>query len=205
MRQANEAGKHSAPGNTVIEGTRGNSFPLGATVSHGGVNFSVFSKNADSVELLLFENAGDIAPSRTILLDPRKNRTYHYWHVFVPDIGPGQIYAYRVDGPSEPERGMRFDSSKVLLDPYGKAVVVPETYDRIAASRPGDNCGTAMKSVVTDPGRYDWEGDQPLKQPFARTIIYEMHVRGFTANPNSGVAARTQRNVRRPDREDPLP
>ena len=181
--------KTLSSGKTVIEGTRGNSFPLGATVSHGGVNLSVFSKNADSMELLLFENTGDIAPSRTILLDPGKNRTYHYWHVFVPDIGAGQIYAYRVHGPSEPERGMRFDSSKVLLDPYGRAVVVPETYDRIAASRPGDNCSTAMKSVVTDPGLYDWEGDLPLKQPFTRTIIYEMHVRGFTANPNSGVPA----------------
>ena len=181
--------KTLSSGNTLIEGTRGNSFPLGATVSQGGVNFSVFSKNADSVELLLFENAVDTAPSRTILLDPRKNRTYHYWHVFVPDIGPGQIYAYRVHGPSAPERGMRFDSSKVLLDPYGRAVVVPETYDRIAASRPGDNCGTAMKSVVTDPRSYDCEGDLPLKQPFTRAIIYEMHVRGFTANPNSGVPA----------------
>ncbi|MFZ2196249.1 MAG: hypothetical protein WAV13_00840, partial [Thermodesulfovibrionales bacterium] len=142
--------KKLSSGNSVSE--RGNSFPLGATVSHGGVIFSVFSKNADSVELLLFENSGDIAPSRTVLLDPRKNRTYHYWHVFVPDIAPGQIYAYRVYGPDEPERGMRFDSSKVLLDPYGRAVVVPETYDRIAASQPGDNCATAMKSVVTDPG-----------------------------------------------------
>ena len=83
---------------------------------------------------------------------------------------------------------MRFDMGKVLLDPYGKAVVVPETYSRTLASLPGDNCGTAMKSVVTDPGSYDWEGDLPLKQPFTRTIIYEMHVRGFTANPNSGVA-----------------
>ena len=180
--------KRLKSGNTVIEGGRGNSFPLGATVVDGGVNFSVFSKNADAVELLLFDHADDSRPSRTILLDPRKNRTYHYWHVFVPDIGPGQIYGYRVHGPLEPWRGMRFDTGKLLLDPYGKAAVVPETYDRIAASRPGENIGTAMKSVVTDPGRYDWEGDQPLKQPFARAIIYEMHVRGFTANPNSGVA-----------------
>jgi glycogen operon protein len=181
--------KTLSPGSTVIEGTRGSSFPLGASVWQGGVNFSVFSKNADSVELLLFENAGDIAPSRTILLDPGKNRTYHYWHVFVRNIGPGKIYAYRVHGPDKPERGRRFDSSKVLLDPYGRAVVVPEKYSRVMASQPGDNCGTAMKSVVADPGLYDWEGDLPLKQPFTRTIIYEMHVRGFTANPNSGVPA----------------
>jgi glycogen operon protein len=84
---------------------------------------------------------------------------------------------------------MRFDPGKVLLDPYGKAAVVPETYDRNAASRPGDNCSGAMKSVVADPQAYNWEGDVPLMQPFARTIIYEMHVRGFTANPNSGVPA----------------
>ena len=167
----------------------GNSFPLGATVQQGGVNFSVFSKNADAVELLLFEHLEDAAPVRTIVLDPKKNKTYHYWHVFVPNIGQGQIYGYRVFGAYQPERGMRFDPGKVLLDPYGKAAVVPETYDRNAASRPGDNCSGAMKSVVADPQAYNWEGDVPLMQPFARTIIYEMHVRGFTANPNSGVPA----------------
>ena len=172
----------------MIDKMLGNSFPLGATVSQEGVNFSVFSKNADAVELLLFESAGDSVPFRTILLDPRKNRTYHYWHVFVPDIGPGQIYGYCVHGPNDPERGMRFDAEKVLLDPYCKAVVVPEKYSRTLAMLPGDNCATAMKSVVADPGSYDWEGDLPLKQPFTRTIIYEMHVRGFTANPNSDVA-----------------
>jgi len=173
---------------SVINRTRGSSFPLGATVADGGVNFSVFSKNADAVELLLFENAGDARPSRSIMLDPRKNRTYHYWHVHVPDIGQGQIYGYRVHGPQEPWRGMRFDPQKVLLDPYGRAVAVPDTYSRIMASQPGDNCGSAMKSVVTDARSYDWEGDAPPRAPFTRTIIYEMHVRGFTAHPNSGVA-----------------
>ncbi|NJD57323.1 MAG: glycogen debranching protein GlgX [Nitrospirae bacterium] len=167
---------------------QGNSFPLGAAIRRGGVNFSVFSKSADAVELLLFDHAEDAVPSRTILLDPKKNRTYHYWHVFAPDIGPGQIYGYRVYGPQEPWRGMRFDPSKVLLDPCGKAVVVPRSYSRILASQPGDNCAAAMKSVVTDPRAYDWEGDTPLRRPFSQTIIYEMHVRGFTANPNSGVA-----------------
>lgn len=102
-------------GNAVIDRTKGNSFPLGATVLQGGINFSVFSKSATFVELLLFDHAEEPGPSRTILLDPRKNRTYHYWHVFVPDIGPGQIYGYRVHGPHEPERGMRFDPGKVLL------------------------------------------------------------------------------------------
>ena len=172
----------------MMDSMQGNSFPLGATVRDRGVNFSVFSKNATSVELLLFSRAEDPAPSHTIKLEPRKNRTYHYWHMFVPNIETGQIYGYRVHGPQEPERGMRFDPEKVLLDPYGRAVVVPETYSRAMASQPGDNCAHAMKSVVTDPRAYDWEGDLPLRQPFSRTIIYEMHVRGFTAHPNSGIS-----------------
>jgi isoamylase len=168
----------------------GSNFPLGANLLQGGVNFSVFSKNAETVELLLFDAAENPGPSLTIRLDPRKNRTYHYWHVFVPGIGPGQLYGYRVHGPNAPERGLRFDPGKVLLDPYGRAVVVPKSYSRVAASRAGDNCATAMKSVVMDPGTYDWEDDAPPRIPFVRTIIYEMHVRGFTAHPNSGIPAK---------------
>ncbi len=152
------------------------------------MNFSVFSKNATSVELLLFDHAEDSRPVSEIRLDPRTNRTNHYWHVFVPGIDAGQIYGYRVHGPYDPGWGLRFDPEKVLLDPYGKAVIVPEGYNRQVASQPGDNCGAAMKSVVADPGSYDWEGDTPLERPFASTIIYEMHVRGFTRHPNSGVS-----------------
>jgi isoamylase len=171
-----------------IDRLRGNRFPLGATVTEDGVNFSVYSKNADAVDLLLFNTNRDSNPARTIHLDSRKNRTYHYWHTFVPDLRAGQIYGYRVHGPFKPELGMRFDSSKVLLDPYGKAVVVPDTYSRYLATAPGDNCASAMKSVVLDPYTYDWENDIPPRHPFTRTIIYEMHVRGFTAHPNSGIA-----------------
>jgi isoamylase len=174
--------------NDALDRTRGSSFRLGATVCPGGVNFSVFSKNATAVELLFFARADDPAAVRTIQLDPKKNKTYHYWHVYVPDIQEGQIYGYRVHGPFEPERGMRFDREKVLLDPYGKAVVIPEAYNRLLASEPGDNTGSAMKSVVADTSSYDWEGDVPLKQHFGRAIIYEMHVRGFTRHPDSGVS-----------------
>ena len=88
-----------------------------------------------------------------VRIDPATNRTYHYWHVFVPRVPPGQIYGYRVEGPSDPARGLRFDPAKVLLDPYGRGVVVPEGYDREAARRAGDNAATAMKSVVVDPAR----------------------------------------------------
>ena len=91
-------------------------------------------------------------------------------------------------GLSIRSRGLWFDAEKVLLDPYGLVVAVPGTYDRWAAARPGDNVAVAMKSVVADPDRYDWEGDRPLQRPFAETVIYELHVGGFTRHPSSGVA-----------------
>jgi isoamylase len=166
----------------------GRSFPLGATVLAGGVNFSVFSRQARGVELLLFDDPDAAQPTRVIDLDARTQRTYHYWHVFVPGIGPRQIYGYRASGPFDPARGLRFDPDKVLLDPYGRGVVVPEAYSRQRASLRGENTATAMKSVVVDPSRYDWEGDAPLRQPFATSVIYEMHLAGFTRHPSSGVA-----------------
>jgi glycogen operon protein len=165
----------------------GRSVPLGATVGEGGVNFSLFSRTAAGVELVFFDREDDPKPSRVITLDPVANRTYYYWHVLVPSVRPGQIYAYRVSGRSDPASGLRFDPAKVLLDPYGREVIVPNGYGREAASRGGDNAATAMKSVVVDPASYDWEGDTPLHLPSSRTIIYEMHVRGFTRHPNSGV------------------
>jgi isoamylase len=167
----------------------GRSFPLGSTVLGDGVNFSVFSRQASRVTVLLFDDAAAAHPARVIELDARMHRTYHYWHVFVPGIRPGQIYAYRADGPFDPERGLRFDPAKALLDPYGRAVVVPDGYSRRAASRYGQDKAIAMKSVVVDPDVYDWEGDVPLRRPFARTVIYEMHVAGFTRHPSSGLPA----------------
>jgi glycogen operon protein len=168
------------------------SSPLGATVVNGGVNFSLFSRTASGVEVLFFDREDDAIPSRTIRLDPAADHTYHYWHIFVPGVRPGQIYGYRVQGPSAPARGLRFDPGKVLLDPYGRGVVVPKTYSREAARQAGDNAATAMKSVVVDPGAYDWEGDAPLSRPSSRTVIYEMHVRGFTRHPSSGVGEKTR-------------
>jgi isoamylase len=87
-------------------------------------------------------------PSRIIPINPGPNRTYHYWHTFVSGAEAGQIYGYRVYGPFEPSLGFRFDSSKVLLDPYARSIVVPKNYSRAAAEVPGDNAATAMKSVV---------------------------------------------------------
>ncbi len=170
-----------------IEGD-GRSAPLGATLVPGGANFSLYSRNASAVELLLFDREDDSRPSRVITIDLICNRTYHYWHVFVPGVQAGQLYGYRVHGPFDPVNGMRFDPSKLLLDPYGRAVAVPGNYSREAAHLEGDNAATAMKSVVVDPAAYDWEGDTLLRRPSSRTIIYEMHVRGFTRHPSSGVS-----------------
>jgi glycogen operon protein len=103
--------------------TSGRSSPLGATIIHGGVNFSVFSRNAAAIELLFFDQEDDSRPSRVIPLDPATCRSYHYWHAFVPGVPPGQLYGYRARGQFEPSRGMRFDASKVLLNPYGRGVV----------------------------------------------------------------------------------
>ncbi|HEY1470439.1 MAG TPA: glycogen debranching protein GlgX [Candidatus Acidoferrum sp.] len=170
------------------ETKEGRSSPLGATLSPEGTNFSVYSKHATAVELLLFDCVDDARPARVIRIDPAYSRTYHYWHVFVPRVKAGQIYGYRVDGRFDPPSGMRFDFAKVLLDPYGRRVVVPRYYSRDAARGKGDNAAMAMKSVVTDPRSYDWEGDTPLNRPSSQTIVYEMHVRGFTRDASSGVS-----------------
>ncbi|MCF6153994.1 MAG: glycogen debranching protein GlgX [Candidatus Brocadia sp.] len=172
--------------------TKGRSSPLGATVYEDGVNFSVFSRNATGVDLLFFDHEDNDMPARIIQIDPWAGRTYHYWHVFVPGVRDGQLYGYRVRGPYEPDKGMRFDPSKVLLDPYGRGVVVPRNYSRSAASREGNNAAVAMKSLVVDTRKYNWEGDTPIKRPSSRTIIYEMHVRGFTRHPSSGVSEKAR-------------
>jgi len=175
----------------------GRSAPLGATPRPRGVNFSLYSRHATGVELCFFDRAEDARPSRVIRLDPATQRTWEFWHAFVPGIRPGQLYGYRVRGPFEPEQGMRFDANKLLLDPYGRGVVVPPGYDRQAArGNGGDNCATAMKNVVVDPSAYDWEGDVAPRTPSARTIVYEMHLRGFTRHPSSGVAEATRGTYR---------
>ena len=166
----------------------GRSFPLGATVSPDGVNFSVYSKSCEAMELLFFDAIDDPKPARVIRLDPHRNHcTFHYWHAFVPGVKAGQVYAYRASGPFDPQRGLRYDHTKLLLDPYGCSVAIPDKFDREAATRQGDNAAFAMKSVVADLSNYDWEGDTPLYRPFSRTVIYEMHVRGFTRHESSGV------------------
>ncbi len=156
--------------------TVGRPYPLGAHRVDGGTNFAVWSRTQGQLELLLFDDVDDTRPSCVIPLDRLRNRTANYWHVFVPGVAPGQVYAWRVR-----------DRSPILLDPYGFAVAVPTEYDRAAGTRTDRDPRTAMKSVVADLSGYDWEGDVPLGRPFARTVIYELHVRGFTAHPSSGL------------------
>lgn len=165
----------------------GNSFPLGAMVRDGGVNFCLYAKDATAVELLLFDTPDAPKPGATLWLDPEKNHTFHYWHAFIVGLSAGQVYAYRVDGPYDPSNGLRFNPNKVLLDPYAHAVVGWPNYSRQAASHALDNCAQALRGVVVDPLQYDWEGDCHPKTPYAETVIYELHVGGFTQHPNSGL------------------
>src|SRR5215475_1575792 len=144
----------------------GKSFPIGAMLGRGGANFSVFAKHNSAVQLLLFDHVDDPRPSQILDLDPWTNRTYHYWHTFVPNVTAGQLYGYRVAGPSDPAKGLRFDPDKVLLDPYAKCIARPPGWGGEAARRPGDNTAAALKSVVVDPSTYEWEGDTPLGRPF---------------------------------------
>jgi isoamylase len=165
----------------------GSPYPLGATITERGTNFCIFSANATSVELLLFDRCDQGEPSEIHVLDPERNRTYYYWHIQLPHVGHGQIYAYRMDGPYRPEEGHRFNPHKLLLDPYANGIACADRYNRLDAHGFHDNTATAFKGVVLELDGYDWEGDTPLQRPFDDTIIYETHVKGMTAHPSSGV------------------
>ncbi len=187
-------------GTERAEVRRGEPLPMGAHAYDGGVNFAFFSRHATRVRLELFDQALDETPARTVDLDPARNRTGDMWHVWIAGIGPGQCYAYRVDGPYQPDEGHRFNFHRLLLDPFATAITpLPEWNFGSARgyepSAPGkdlvrssvDNAGTMPKCVVTN--RYfDWQDDLPLRHPWADTVIYETHVRGFTVHASSGVA-----------------
>src|ERR1700748_3567149 len=171
----------------------GEAFPLGATWDGKGVNFALFSENATGVELQLFKHPADELESEKIQIT---EKTGHIWHVYIPDIGPGQLYGYRVSGPYEPENGHRFNPNKLLLDPYAKAVSgTIEWNDALFGYEVGDenidlsfsltDSGAFMtKAVVIDPN-FDWEDDKPPHTPYFNTVIYEAHVKGFTKlNPD---------------------
>ena len=164
----------------------GAAHPLGITVSADGANFSLFSQGATEVVLLLFDSATAVEPSQIIRFDPFTNKTFHFWHVFVRGCGPGTFYAFRVDGPFDPAAGQRFNSNKVLIGPYARGIS-KQLWTRAGAAGPHDNIATSMRCAVVDTGQYDWEGDRPLDRPIHETLIYELHVGGFTRSPSAGV------------------
>ncbi len=165
----------------------GTALPQGATPDREGVNFSLFSENATGVKLLLFERHDDAGPFQTVAFDPQVNKTFHFWHVFIRGLPPETHYAYRVDGPQKPKDAQRFDREKVFIDPYAEGNT-NSLWQRASACVAGDNLATSMRSAVIAPAGYDWEGDLPLGRPMEDTIIYELHMRGFSKSPSSGVA-----------------
>jgi glycogen operon protein len=164
----------------------GRPFPLGSTYDGHGTNFSLFSENAERVELCLY---GDDGGERRV--DVAEHTVFN-WHCYLPGVGPGQRYAYRVHGPYEPERGIRFNAAKLLIDPYAKAIdgpidygaanalpYVPDGDDADLEVDDEDDSDAIPRCVVVDQS-FDWEGDQPPGRAWSETIIYEAHVKGFT-------------------------
>ncbi len=174
---------------------------MGTHESGGGVNFALFSRHASRIRLELFDQPADAKPARVIDFDPARNRTGDVWHVWLEGIRPGQLYAYRVDGPYQPGEGHRFNFNKLLLDPFATAISpLPDwdfgpargydpaqTQDPISSKL--DDAGAMPKCVFTCE-HFRWHDDQPLRHPWAETVIYETHVRGFTVHPSSGVEHR---------------
>ncbi|MBV8395542.1 MAG: glycogen debranching protein GlgX [Actinobacteria bacterium] len=170
-----------------MEAWPGQPFPLGPIWDGGGTNFSVFSENAERVELCLFDDDGN--EERIEMTE----RTAFNWHCYVPGVGPGQRYGYRVHGPYDPAQGQRFNPAKLLIDPYAKAIEGPVDYhaanvlpytptgDADADIQPDqeDDAAAIPKCVVIDPS-FDWEDDRAPARPWNETVIYEMHVKGFT-------------------------
>jgi isoamylase len=180
----------------------GSPYLLGATLNHLGCNFALFSRHATAVMLLFFDQWHSDTPTHILPLDPGVNKTGDVWHIFVYDIYEGQSYGYVVDGPYNPAKGHRFNNTKLLQDPYAQAVVGnyhwddPSSYEYVFGSSPNalsrntqKNYGKVGKCVVVDTTDFDWEGDKPLNIPLKETIIYEVHVRGFTKHPSSGIMA----------------
>lgn len=178
---------------------KGIPLPMGPHELRGGVNFALFSRHASRVRLELFDQPTDATPVKVIDFDPVRNRTGDIWHVWVEGIRPGQLYAYRVDGPYQPGDGHRFNFDKLLLDPYAMALSpLPDWdfgpargYDPSALEQDltrsiVDDAGAMPKCAFTEE-HFDWQDDRPPRHPWSETVIYETHVRGFTIHSSSGV------------------
>jgi len=163
----------------------GDRFPQGATARPGGVNFSLFSRRATRVWLRLYRRATDTTPLAELELDPATHRTYAWWHAFVAGAQPGWYYTWRADGPAEAADGFRFDPRRELLDPWAR-LVDDQLWRRADATRGATNAAS-VRAQIAPADDYDWEGDTPLKRSFEDTVVYELHVGGFTRHPSSGV------------------
>ena len=146
--------------------------PYGAILHDSGVQFVVFSRSATRMRVLLYDHVDDREPSEVIVFDRNTDRWGDIWSIFVPGIGAGQLYHFQADGPYDPERGQRFDRSARLIDPYARALAG----DFLPAD---DGIIRPPKCVVVDD-HFDWQGDRHLRRELSETVIYEMHVRGFT-------------------------
>lgn len=169
--------------------TPGLPLPLGVQDCCDGFNFALFSRHAERVELLLFEDAQSTVPMVTFDLDAAHHRTGDIWHALIDGARWGQAYAYRVYGPWAPKQGHRFDSTVLLLDPYALAVFLPEsTRDREPLKPPaGPRPAKGRLSVLVNR-RFDWQGTARPRTPWSETVIYETHVRGLTIHPSANVA-----------------
>lgn len=164
---------------------KGYIYPLGATPDKGGVNFSIVSQNADKIELLLFKKYDDLEPIEIINLDAKLNKTSYFWHIYVKGLKAGSYYAYRIDGPADLENeGHRFNKEKILIDPFAKGIS-NTLWKRKDACGQENNLHSAMRGIVIDTLGYKWDNDHPLNRPMSETIIYEMHVCGFSKSPSS--------------------
>ncbi len=161
----------------------GSRLPLGATAVANGVNFAVLSPSATRLWLRLYRTATAPQPVVEVELDPKVHRTFVYWHVFVPNARAGWFYTWRADGPYAPSDGLWFDAEQELLDPRAR-LVSDATWDRALARRGGR---AAIRAQVPPPDDYDWNGDRPLERALEDTVVYEMHVRGFTRHASSAV------------------
>ncbi len=172
---------------------------LGATPSGNGVNFAVYSKNAERVVLDLFDAPDAKQPCLSIDFDPVKNKTGSVWHIFVEGLSAGTLYLFRADGPYNPPKGHRFNFNKYLFDPYAKAFSqgsVFQSYNRqrelgLAGLENGklSDLSNFPKCVVVDDADFDWQGDKPLNYPMSESVIYEAHLKGYTASQTSEVSA----------------
>jgi isoamylase len=148
--------------------------PLGATVDDGGTNFALFSANATGVELCVFDDSG------TETRVPLRESTFHVWHGYLPGVGAGTRYGYRVDGEFNPSNGAHFNANKLLIDPYARALDGAfELDDAVFESDPRDSAAFVPKSVVVHDD-FDWGKDRPPAVAWTDTVLYEVHVRGFT-------------------------